>query len=177
MLSFTHFAEALPYTQFLAAFGQGGDKARWDQNRAAVELTDDQVAVLKTFTRELNVLMLSGAWCGDCAGQCPILEKFAEVAPGIKIRYLDRDTHPDAAAELAINGGKRVPVAVFFSEDGLEIARFGEKTLTAYRKAGQRAVGGDLPDAGTVAGDWLREVERAHWVVRLSPRLRKLHGD
>jgi hypothetical protein len=60
---------------------------------------------------------------------------------------------------------------VFFSEDGFEVARYGERTLATYRRLAGEATGGD------VAADWLREFERVQWILRLSPRLRKLHGD
>ena len=128
-------------------------------------------ALLAKFTRRTNVLVLAGAWCGDCAAQCPIFERFAEAAPTLTVRYLDRDAHPDAQQELRINGGDRVPVAVFFSEDGFEVARYGERTLAAYRRMIGEATGGDA------VSDWLREFERVQWILRLSPRLRRLHGE
>lgn len=184
MLPFALFADALPYDAFFAKFGQPGQKERWDRTRAAVKLTDPQQDLLKSFKRECPILMLAGAWCGDCAGQCPILERFAELAPGLKVRYLDRDAFPDAQKELQINGGNRVPVAVFYSEDGQEVARFGERTLTQYRRKVKEQTGegcgtGILP-AGELAGvtqDWLDAVERVQHILRLSPRLRRLHGD
>jgi hypothetical protein len=130
--------------------------------------------------------VLAGAWCGDCAGQCPIFERFAEAAPVLAVRYLDRDAFPDVQRELQINGGNRVPVAVFFSEDGFEVARYGERTLTAYRRMAGESAGetcgtgiaaaGDPHLAGVVA-DWLREFERVQYVLKLSPRLRRLHGE
>ena len=85
------------------------------------QLTDAQKKLLGTFKREMHVLVLAGVWCGDCSSQCPIFERFAELAPVIQLRYLDRDVHADVQQELKINGGNRVPVAVFFSEDGLEV--------------------------------------------------------
>ena len=171
MLPFSHFDAALSYDHFLTQFGSAGDKARWDRTRESVALTDEQRALLAKFTRRTNVLVLAGAWCGDCAAQCPIFERFAEAAPTLAVRYLDRDAHPDAQQELRINGGDRVPVAVFFSEDGFEVARYGERTLAAYRRMIGEASGGD------VVADWLREFERVQWILRLSPRLRRLHGD
>jgi thiol-disulfide isomerase/thioredoxin len=171
MLPFSHFDKALPYDRFLATFGTPGDKARWDRTRDAVTLSDGQRALLAKFTRRTNVLVLAGAWCGDCAAQCPVFERFAEAAPVLAVRYLDRDAHPDVQQELRINGGDRVPVAVFFSGDGFEVARYGERTLSTYRR-----LAGEPPD-GDVVGDWLREFERVQWILRLSPRLRKLHGD
>lgn len=184
MLPFSLFDAALPYDQFLSKFGSAGDKDRWDRTRKAIALTDDQAALLKRFVRRTNVLVLAGAWCGDCSGQCPAFERFAELAPCLHVRYLDRDAYPDAQKELQINGGNRVPVAVFFSEDGVEVARYGERTLTAYRKMAAQ-FGGDTCGSGVVTGDhlagiaadWLREFERVQWILRLSPRLRRVHGD
>ena len=125
MLPFTVFDQALPYADFLTQFGTPSDRERWDRSRGAIILTPEQQKLLGSFTRQLQVLVLAGAWCGDCSGQCPAFERFAEVAPVLKVRYLDRDAHPAAQQELQINGGNRVPVVVFFSEDGYEISRYG----------------------------------------------------
>jgi thiol-disulfide isomerase/thioredoxin len=181
MLPFSFFDAALPYDRFLTEFGSAGDRERWDRTRQAVALTDDQRTLLAAFTRRTNILVLAGAWCGDCAAQCPIFERFAEAAPVLVVRYLDRDAHPEAQRELQINAGNRVPVAVFFSEDGFEAARYGERTLAAYRRLARGLVPG-VPDADgellpQVVADWLREFERVQWLLRLSPRLRRLHGD
>lgn len=184
MIAFDVFPSAQPYADFLASFGTPADKARWDRTRAAVALTGDQQKLLAAFTRETNVLVLAGAWCGDCANNCPIFERFADVAPVLKVRYLDRDAHPNVQAQLKINGGNRVPIVVFFSEDGHEVARYGERTLASYRKmvrevagevCGSGIVGADL--LADISADWLREFERVQWILRLSPRLRKLHAD
>ena len=182
MLPFTVFDQALPYADFLTQFGTPSDRERWDRSRGAIILTPEQQKLLGSFTRQLQVLVLAGAWCGDCSGQCPAFERFAEVAPVLKVRYLDRDAHPAAQQELQINGGNRVPVVVFFSEDGHEIARYGERPLTVYRKlvSGLNPLvpaltAGDYQAA--VIADWLREFERSQWIVRLSPRLRRLHQD
>ncbi|MBV9126073.1 MAG: thioredoxin family protein, partial [Planctomycetes bacterium] len=131
-------------------------------------------------------LFLAGAWCGDCIRQCPIFEHFAAAAPGIQVRYLDRDEHADAQRELQVNGGNRVPVVVFFSEDGLEVGRYGERTLSKYRQM-MREQAGDMCPTGLilpgdplpalVTQDWLNEFERVQWLLCLSPRLRQVHGD
>src|SRR6516165_8144354 len=105
MLPFRHLDAALPYDQFLSEFGTAGDRERWDRTRQAATLTDDQRTLLAAFTRQANVLVLAGAWCGDCAGQCPVFERFAEVTPVTKVRYIDRDEHADVQKELQINGG------------------------------------------------------------------------
>src|SRR5438105_8599362 len=183
---FDKFQAGLPYDDFLTRFANPGQKERWRKFYEQVNLTGEQRALLGSFRREMNVLCLAGAWCGDCINQCPIFEHFASAAAVIRVRYLDRDEHPDAQDALQINGGNRVPVVVFFSEDGYEVARYGERTLAAYRRlaaeiAGQ-VLGSGIVTAGSaellgVVQDWLDEVERVQWVLRLSPPLRRLHGD
>ncbi|PHR02180.1 MAG: hypothetical protein COB31_07020 [Erythrobacter sp.] len=43
----------------------------------SLELTPDQRQLLESFTRQMKVLCIAGAWCGDCVDQCPILWQFA----------------------------------------------------------------------------------------------------
>src|SRR4051812_37657211 len=186
MQLFDKFAEALPYVEFMARFGTPAYDARWRDVYDKIQLTPAQRELLGKFRRETNVLVLAGAWCGDCAGQCPIFERFAEAAPVLNVRYLDRDEHADAQKELQVNGGDRVPVVVFFSEDGHEVARYGERTLARYRQLVAQLVGESCatglvnstdPVQVQVVQDWLDEFERVQWLLRLSPRLRRLHGD
>ena len=183
---FNSFTAGLPLADFLTKYGSDTDRAKWKRAAEQTRLTDAQKQLLGKFTRRTNVLVLAGAWCGDCASQCPIFEAFAAVAPVIVTHYLDRDVHADVQAELLINGGKRIPVAVFFSEDGHEVARYGERTLTRYRQLASQLVGescatgmvkGDDPVQAQIVQDWLDEFERVQWMLRLSPRLRKIHGD
>lgn len=183
---YSTFADALPIAEFLAKYGTDADRAKWSRAADATQITDAQRQLLGKFTRTTNVLVLAGAWCGDCASQCPIFDRFAEAAPVLKVRYLDRDEHAEAQRELKINGGDRVPVTVFFSEDGHEVSRYGERTLARYRQLVEQFTGeacasglvkGTDPVQVQIVQDWLDEFERVQWMLRLSPRLRKLHGD
>jgi hypothetical protein len=77
-------------------------------------------------------------------------------------------------------------MVVFLSEDWNEISRYGERTLSIYRKMAVSQLGpscptGLVPPAGdeiaAMTSEWLAEFERAQLVLRLSPRLRTRHGD
>ena len=183
---FAKYSQGLSYSDFLARYATDAHKTRWRQVYDQVQLTPAQRELLATFRRKMPVLCLAGAWCGDCSGQCPIFTHFAAAAPVIELRYLDRDEHADAQLELKINGGDRVPVLVFFSEDGHEVARYGERTLSKYRQLVRDLGGAGCPTGVVASGDplfaqviqdWLGEFERVQWILRLSPRLRKLHND
>jgi hypothetical protein len=183
---FDKFQQGLPYSDFLTRYANDGQKQRWRQMHEQIKLTSEQRTLLGSFRRQMNVLCLAGAWCGDCINQCPIFEHFVAVAPVIQVRYLDRDDHADVQQELQINGGNRVPVVVFLSEDGFEAGRYGERTLSKYRQMARDQVGAMCPTGVAIPGDsllaqvtqdWLNEVERVQLLLRLSPRLRQRHGD
>lgn len=180
------FQQGLSYSDFLARYGTDVHRGRWEKAHAQVALTSAQRQLLAAFTRRMPVLCLAGAWCGDCVNQCPIFDHFAQAAPAIELRFLDRDDHRDVQTALRINRGDRVPVLVFFSEDGQEVARYGERTLSKYRQMMRDLAGASCPTGIVtsndpllvhVTQDWLNEFERVQWLLRLSPRLRQLHGD
>lgn len=182
----TAFDAAFSYHDFLTRYATPDQRSRWDAFHARVSLTPHQTKVLSGFVRRMPVLVLSGAWCGDCVNQCPIFAHFAAAAPSIDLRFLDRDARPDIAAHLKVCGGQRVPVVAFFSEDFTPVLFYGDRTLAAYRAAASAQIG-DSCASGAVAppvdqiaavvSDWLDQFERVHLILRLSARLRQLHGD
>jgi hypothetical protein len=180
------FAAALPYESFLDRHATPDQRERWQAFHGRVALTAAQRALLGGFVRRMPVLVLAGAWCGDCVNQCPIFAHFAAAAPSIDLRLLDRDALPSIAAHLKVCGGQRVPVAAFFSEDFTPILFYGDRTLSAYRAAvatqlGESCASGAAPppaDAiAAVVADWLDQFERVHHILRLSARLRQKHAD
>jgi Thioredoxin len=180
------FSAGLAYQEFLKEHGTEEHRRRWTELHARVRLSDEQKALLASFKREMKVLCLAGAWCGDCVNQCPIFDHFATTNKNIVIHYFDRDTHPDLTGELKICGGARVPMVVFVSEDGFEVGRSGDRTLSKYRKLAADQFGPACPTGlvppeqnllAAVTQDWLDEFERAQLILRTSARLRQKHAD
>ena len=184
---FKKYQDGLPYQEFLTKFGTADQMTGWGNYRAQVQLSDSQLELLKSFSREIHVLCMAGVWCGDCVQQCPIFDVFEEAASTIHIRYVDRDEDAELKEALTICGGARVPQVVFFNEDGQVLGRNGDRTLSRYRAMAATQIGaacptGILGDSGDpvlkgVVQDWLNEFERMHLICRLSPRLRQKHND
>lgn len=177
---------ATPYEQFLSRHANASQRARWNAVHGRVTLTPEQKTLLGGFTRKMPVVCLAAGWCGDCMNQCPIFAHFAAAAPLIDLRFLEREERPQVRDELAINGGHRLPVVVFLSEDGYETARRGDRTLSIYRRLALEELGSTCPTGfvppadsalATTTAEWLDEFERAQLILRLSPRLRERHGD
>ncbi len=180
------FEKGLPYTAFLEKYGSPEHRQRWSAMHAQVQLTDAQKQLLASFKREMKVIVVAGAWCGDCVNQCPIFAHFEAAAPTLKIRYFDRDADADLAKELSICGAPRVPSVLFLSEDNFPCGRAGDRTLSKYRDmvgghAGASCASGIAvstdPLLPRVVQDWLDEFERIELMLRTSSRLRQKHGD
>lgn len=180
------FEQGLSYDEFINTYANDTERSRWQSAYERIRLTPEQEELLKGFVREMNVLVLAATWCGDCVNQGPIYRRFEEANDRIKVRLLERDQVPELRDALKINGGARIPVVVFLSEDFLECARYGERTLAMYRQLAYSQLEAGRPTNIASSGDellaqataeWLNEFERIHWMLRLSPRLRKLHGD
>jgi thiol-disulfide isomerase/thioredoxin len=184
--SSSYFAEAAGYDRYVAT-GTPEQQRRWQQVFDSTKLSDEQSALIGGFVRDMKVLVISGIWCGDCVQQCPLLERIAQAnAARIDLRFVDRDEKKALSSRFRINGGDRVPVALFFAEDFELCAVAGDRTLNRYRALAVRQLGpacptGILPpDAGELAAtlqDWLNEFERVQLMLRLSGRLRQRHGD
>lgn len=190
----TKFNAGKPYDAYIAS-GTPDQKAKWTAFHQRVTLTPTQREVVGSFSRRINVLVISGLWCGDCAQQCPMFDHLAKVkpaapgdptAPGVDLRFLDRDEHIDLAEQVRICGGTRVPTVLFLNEDFEFLAIAGDKSLSRLRAIAARSLGAACavpgapvpPDeiAATLQ-DWANDLERAHLTARLSPRLRQRHQD
>lgn len=179
------FESGLSYSAFLERFGTGEHRSRWAAVHEQVSLTTVQEGLLQSFVRDMKVLVVAGAWCGDCVNQCPIFDRFSQMNSKIQVRFFDRDADADLSAELMICGGNRVPALVFLSEDGFVCGRAGDRTLSRYRDMAATQLGAACPTGisqpqsllDQVTQDWLDEFERIQLMLRLSGRLRKLHTD
>lgn len=179
-----HHERGLEFDAYLATDPERSDT--WREIHRRISLTGDQQRLVAGFTRRMPVIVISGTWCGDCVQQGPLLERIAEASPCIDLRWLDRDEHASIATRVRINGGDRVPIVLFLSEDFESVSTFGDRTLTRYRAIAARHLGPScpLPGAPVTTGeleatlaDWLDEFERVQLLLRLSPRLRRIHQD
>ena len=180
------FAGGDAYPEYLAT-GNDRERAAWGRAGAALPaLPGDAGTRLDPASRIVNVLCLSGIWCGDCVRSVPIVARLAEAAgPSVTLRFVDRDAIPDLRDELRVLGAMRVPVVVFLTEDFHEIGRFGDRPLAVYREKAATELGAACPlpgsaDGGVLAAEtneWLDVFERMILMARLAPPLRARHGD
>ncbi len=180
-----YFEKGSAFNAYLTS-GDPGQQKRWADYYERIKLTAAQETLVAGFTRRLNILVLSGIWCGDCARQGPMFARISERNALIDCRFVESRENPELQDELRIIGAARVPVAVLLSEDFFELSRFGDRQLSAYRRKAANELG-PACDAGIVPpseqelqtelGEWLMNVERAELLLRLAPALRTKYND
>lgn len=181
----SYFEKALPYSQYVAT-GSESQRRKWEDYTKLLTLPPHLQSLLSSFTREMNVLVMSGIWCGDCARQGPMLHTLAQATPTIHLRFIESKENPELQEELRISGAERVPVAVVLSEDFYELVRFGDRHLSVYQRKARNELGaacdpGILPpshdELSVEMGEWGAVLERAQLLLRLAPQLRRRYGD
>lgn len=181
------FAKASPLKEYLER-SDPVHASKWVRMGESIRLLDEaQKKRLSSHGRSLNVLVYSGVWCGDCVRQGPMIEAIATLTGGsTAVRFIDRDASTQLQDELRVLGALRVPIVVFLSEDFHEIDRFGDRTLTAYRRKVEQETG-DACDAGLVPpgpdqlsaelSEWIDIFERVFLMLRIAPPLRARYND
>ena len=139
------FRDALAYPEYLAT-GNSREAAAWARADAALPaLPDDASIRLDPAGRIVNVLCLSGIWCGDCVRSVPIVARLAEAAGlSVDLRFVDRDAISELRDDLRVLGAMRVPMVLFLTEDFHEIGRYGDRPLSVYRGEGGDGTRGRL---------------------------------
>jgi thiol-disulfide isomerase/thioredoxin len=184
------FEAGLAYGEYLST-GTPAQRDTWRSfeqvARDHASLNSHQRASLRDWTRRINILALSGLWCGDCLAQCPLLAIIADERPDlIQVRFLDRDKHLDLAEQVRICGGLRVPTVIFANEDFDFVSLMGDRSLSRLRVMAAGSLGASCPlpsddvppdEIRATMHDWLGEAERVHLLLRLSPKLRARYGD
>lgn len=180
-----YFEQGLAYQEYLAT-GEAAHQERWHKYEQLINLTPEQKKIISNFKRKMNIIVMSGTWCGDCSRQGPMFYAIEKAYPPIVFRFLENKANPDLLEELRVNGAEKVPVVVSLSEDFYEVGRFSDKHLSVYRKTAATQLGpacetGIVPasknELETELEEWVAYFERLQWMLRLSPALRRRYND
>ena len=128
----------LPLIDWKAVFASGLDYAGWIGQRETPENCDKMEGLrqaqalepqtagfLAALPRPVHVVAIAEDWCGDVVRHAPVLQRLAEAAPNLKVRFISRKQWPDVFARFLTNGGEAIPKFVFLSEALVECGNWG----------------------------------------------------
>jgi Thioredoxin len=74
-----------------------------------------------------HLLVLAEDWCGDAVNTVPVLARWAQRAPGVSLRILRRDEHPDVMDRYLTNGARSIPVVIALDREFGELGAWGPR--------------------------------------------------
>lgn len=81
------------------------------------ETPDRAVERARGIGGDWKLLVIAEDWCGDASNTVPVLARFAEAAPNVEMRVVERDENPDLMDRYLTNGGRAIPVAIVLDAD------------------------------------------------------------
>ncbi len=93
--------------------------------REEIKLAASIEAYLKALSRPIYVVVIAEAWCDDVVRHVPVMQRIADAAPAISVKYIFREQHPSVFARFLTNGGEAVPKFVFLSDQYTECGNWG----------------------------------------------------
>jgi thiol-disulfide isomerase/thioredoxin len=102
-------------------------ESRAEMERALTDLAlEPQVeALLGALPRPVYVVAIAEDWCGDVRRHVPVLQRLAQAAPMLRVRYIAREDRPHVFARFLTNGGEAIPKFVFLSSAFVECGHWG----------------------------------------------------
>jgi hypothetical protein len=119
------WGQALPYADFLVA-SDLKHRGLWEGLHRLARIPAWAVAAVPA-DAGLRLLVLAEDWCGDASNTVPVLARLADLAPGVELRILKRDEHPDLMDRYLTNGSRSIPIVIALDRDFRELGHWGPR--------------------------------------------------
>jgi thiol-disulfide isomerase/thioredoxin len=119
------FASGLDYSAWISAGESPENRDKMETLRQAQGLEPQAAAFLAALPRPVHVIAVAEDWCGDVVRHVPVLQRLAEAAPNLKVRFISRQQWPDLFARFLTNGGEAIPKFIFLSDAFVECGNWG----------------------------------------------------
>jgi hypothetical protein len=134
------FQSGKPFDAWLSAAEKAENRQAVQQALADQALEPHVAAALGALPRPVYVVAIAEDWCGDVRRHVPVLQRLAQAAPLLDVRYITREQHPDVFVRFLTNGGEAIPKFVFLSDQFVECGNWGpmpaaDRVLVARGKA------------------------------------------
>ncbi|BDU71295.1 thioredoxin family protein [Mesoterricola silvestris] len=119
------FESGLPYSQWITQGTHPANRDRMAEILGSAQLEPQARAWLGALPRPVRVVAIAEDWCGDVVRHVPVLQRLAQAAPNLQVRFVSREQHPQVFARFLTNGGEAIPKFIFLSEAWVECGNWG----------------------------------------------------
>lgn len=162
------FESGLEYAEWLKQAENPDHVNRMKTRQSEIEVAPHVAGMLSELRRPVHVIAIAEDWCGDVVRHVPVLQRLAEHAPLLRIRYISREQYPDVFVRYLTNGGEAIPKFIFLSDQFVECGNWGPMTAACREiisrgkacgdPAAARAKVGALYEAHADGQDVMREL-------------------
>jgi hypothetical protein len=121
---------ALPYADFVAT-AELKHRGLWEGLYRLARVPD--WAAAPSNRDRIRLLAIAEDWCGDASNTLPVLARLAELAPGLELRLLKRDEHPELMDRYLTNGSRSIPIVIALDEQFQEVGHWGPRPRALQR--------------------------------------------
>ncbi len=119
------FESGKGYADWLAGGESPENREKMEALRRGLALEPPVVGFLGALPRPVHAIAIAEDWCGDVVRHVPALERLAEAAPNLEVRYISREQWPDVFVRFLTNGGEAIPKFIFLSDAFVECGNWG----------------------------------------------------
>ena len=115
---------AMPYERFVAESEH--HRGLWEGIYRIMRVPEWAFQAVPPGTRR-RLLVIAEDWCGDASSTIPIVARFADTVPGIELRLLRRDQHPELMDRYLTNGARSIPIVIALDDSFRELGYWGPR--------------------------------------------------
>jgi len=126
----TLWKSALPYADFVAA-SELKHRGLWEGLYRLARVPEWAVAApVLGDSEEPDPIAVPR---GDASNTLPVLARLAELAPGLELRLIKRDEHPELMNRYLTNGSRSIPIVIALDEQFREVGHWGPRPRELQR--------------------------------------------
>lgn len=117
--------QALSFDQFVAASEK--QRGLWEGLHRIARVPEWAREAASGPARKL--LVIAEDWCGDASSTIPVVARLAEEVPGLELRIIRRDEHPDVMDRYLTNGSRSIPIVIALDDEFRELGHWGPRPV------------------------------------------------
>ena len=141
------YDQARKYSPWLSLSQSVENRDKMEMLRQSLVLEPQTLGYLRGLKRLVYVVAIAEDWCGDVVRHVPVLQRLADTAPYLKVRYISRELRPDLFARYLTNGGEAIPKFIFLSDKWVECGNWGPMPAACRELIARGKACGDVPTA------------------------------
>jgi thiol-disulfide isomerase/thioredoxin len=92
------------------------NNARMRRLDKTIKISEETQTLFANYSKNVTCLVLTESWCGDAAQAMPVINKLAEIAPGVSMKVVLRDENTELMQHFLTNGGLSIPKLIVIDD-------------------------------------------------------------